>query len=79
MADSTISQLAEELLKRELASNPEQFKPKSFDLGLPKNPDNSKEIDLTLLSRLAAIADAGGTYLGTKRGLASENNAVVNA
>jgi hypothetical protein len=78
MADQTISALAEELLRRELATNPEQFKPKPFNLGLPDNIDiEMKPISPGTLALIGGLADAATTYNFLKRRTGTESNAIL--
>lgn len=65
-------------MKRELAKDPEQFKPKPFDLGLePSGMPEIKAIDPHTLATIGGLADAATTYGFLKSGRAKESNAMM--
>jgi hypothetical protein len=68
MPDS-ISTLAEELMHRELAKNPDQFK-----AAVPPTPVNRQSLHPELLALIGSLADAGSTYSFLKRGTGVEDN-----
>jgi hypothetical protein len=74
----SIGALGDELMKRELARDPEQFnaaRPK-FDLGLQSGPSISP-IDPHRLATIGGLADAASTYYFLKRGTGREGNAMM--
>lgn len=75
--DKPISDLADELLRRELNRDPEQFKEKKFDLGLDSNGSEMKPISPDKLHTIGGLADAASTYAFLKRGKAKEGNALM--
>lgn len=73
MAD--LAALAEELMRREMATNPEQFKrPALARMVTPEQP-----ISPEMLHTLGGLADAAGTYLGMRFRAGREGNPLVAA
>lgn len=77
MPNQSISTLADELMKREVARDPNQFKPQSFDLGLQSSGQSMKPIDPHKLATIGGLADAASTYAFLKQGRAKESNAMM--
>ncbi len=77
MPHQSIGGLGEELMKRQLAEDPEQFKPKSFNLGLETYDSSTKPVDPHRLATIGGLADAASTYAFLKRGKAKESNALM--
>ena len=73
----SIGALGDELMKREMARDPEQFKPKPFDLGLQSGPDMGSPMSPETGATLGSLADAASTYSFLKRGTGHEANAVM--
>lgn len=75
MADQTIAQLAEELMRREMATNPGQFKTSKKPVDFQDNA--MVPIDADTLGTIGGLADAASTYYFLKRGTGSETNALI--
>lgn len=69
----TLAALAEELLRREMATDPEQFKVRTVQQGRPNGP-----MTPGTLHTIGAIADAAGTYAGMRAFGMPEDNALIN-
>lgn len=72
MSNGPISDLASELLQRELNKNPEQFKTK------PVPQPNESGMSPHTLATIGGLLDAASTYAFMKRGTHKEGNALVN-
>lgn len=69
-----ISALAQEVMQRELARDPEQFK-----VDVPAQPKPEKTISPQHLATIGGLADAASTYAFMKRGTARESNPIARA
>jgi len=75
MPDQPISNLASELMERELSRNPNQFKQ-----AVSRPVDRSEPgMSPHTLATLGGLADAASTYAFMKKGVAKEGNPLVNA
>lgn len=70
MADQSIGALGEELMKREVQRDPEQFKQQ------PMQPRQTSSINPHTLATIGGLADAASTYLMLKRG-GNEGNSML--